>query len=153
VSACWIYECSAKSRCEFRSALCTTNLHQLLLLFPIQLYSMYSVKSSLHSVHALSICLKGSPRSNVNLLIICVFATFIPTRPPQVLLQRLILLLDKTFIRYTIPQFEQFWSIHSAARTRAEVYTLHNFPISHSKTHPPFPEPLRVLLGRTRGTE
>ena len=36
-------------------------------------------KSSLHTVHTLSVCLTSSLRSNINLLIICVFATFIPT--------------------------------------------------------------------------
>ena len=31
---CWIYECSARSCCGFRSALCSTNLHELHFIVP-----------------------------------------------------------------------------------------------------------------------
>jgi len=36
-------------------------------------------KSSLRVVHTISVCLTSSPRSNVNLLLLLRFATFIPT--------------------------------------------------------------------------
>ena len=69
---CWIYERSARSCYELRSARCS-------FVSPFRCIAYIRFISSLHFVCTVSVCLTSSPRSNVNLLFILWIATFIPT--------------------------------------------------------------------------
>jgi len=76
---CWIYERSAKSRCEFRSVLCSANLHELHFIVPhwvVQHIFDIKVAYMLYIRYPLPHELTEAKRNFTPLFVI---ATFIPT--------------------------------------------------------------------------